>query len=321
VWSDLKASLKQIPTNGITLRACERGEGPLVVLVHGWPESWYSWRHQIAALEAAGYRALAPDMRGYGGSDAPEEIEAYTMRTMVADVVGLIDAAGVDEAIVVGHDWGAMIAWHTALLAPERVAAVAAMSVPFTGRAPKPPLELWREIYRDRFFYQLYIEPPGRAEADFSADVETALYKIFCGGMSLKADAGPDAAMLDLIDMPKGFPDWFNAGDLAYMAEQFRRSGFRGPFNRYRAQNRDWHDLAELDGATIDQPSLFVVGSKDPVLRMVPGVDLLAVQEKKLTDRRGVHVIEGCGHWIQQQAPDEVNRYLLGFVDAVTGGK
>jgi pimeloyl-ACP methyl ester carboxylesterase len=311
---------ERIEANGVELRVAVEGEGPLVILVHGWPELWYSWRHQMGPLAAAGYRVVAPDVRGYGESDKPHAVESYDMRSLTGDVVGLIDAFGEDDAVLIGHDWGAPICWHTALLHPERVRAVAGLSVPFLPRRPVSPIDLYRQLYAGRFFYQLYFQEEGRAEAELEADVRTSLRKIYYavsgdsdGGLG-GADKPASAGILDGMVDPEVFPAWLSDDDLDYYTEAFERGGFRGPLNRYRCQQRDWEDLAELTGARVGQPSFFVAGSRDPVRDFVPGMDLYAEPGAYCDDFRGKLIIEGKGHWIQQEAPSAVTEALLGFL-------
>src|SRR5262245_40202362 len=215
-----------VATNGIRLRVALAGKGPLVLLVHGWPESWYSWRQQIPMLAEAGYRVVAPDVRGYGGSDKPEAVEAYAIKEMCADVAGLIDALGETQAILIGHDWGAPIVWNTALFHPEKVRAVAGLSVPHLGRGSMPRVEFFRRTYKDRFFYQLYFQTPGVAEADLEADVRTSLRKVYYWA---SGEAGPwldkpaDATLLDGLPDPDPFPAWLQPADLDYYVGEFER--------------------------------------------------------------------------------------------------
>ena len=179
-------SLTQVPTNDIRVRTAVEGSGPLVIMVHGWPELWYSWRHQIKPIAAAGYQVVAPDLRGYGGSDKPYPVEAYDMASLISDLVGLIDAFGQEQAILIGHDWGSHICWNTAALHPERVAAVAGLSVPYGPRPPLPSIEIWRQLYQGKFFYQIYFQEEGVAERELEADVRTSLRKIY---YSISGDA------------------------------------------------------------------------------------------------------------------------------------
>jgi len=316
----MRPDLQTIETNGIRLRVALAGAGPLVVLIHGFPESWYSWRHQIPALAEAGYRVAAPDVRGYGGSDKPHPIEAYSIKNLCADVNGLIAALGAERAIVVGHDWGAPIAYWTAMFHPERVRAVAGLSVPALGRGPMPSIQLFRNIYQDRFFYQLYFQEPGVAETELEADIPTSLRKFYywSSGEARQAQAkienpaGP--GLLDRLVDPDLFPAWLSAADLDYYVSQFRNSGFRGPLNRYRNSERDFEEIAAFEGKLLTHPTAFMAGSLEPVLGMIPGVDMIELMRKQCADLRYVRVIEGAGHWLQQERPAEVNAALLEFL-------
>lgn len=318
-----KTEFAFVETNGIRLRVALAGRGPLVVLVHGWPESWYSWRHQISALAEAGYRVAAPDVRGYGGSDKPVPIEAYSIKEICTDIAGLIDGLGERRAILIGHDWGAPIVWNTALFFPERVRAVAGLSVPYTGRGPAPRIELFRNFYKDRFFYQIYFQEPGVAESELEADVRTSLRKIYYGSSGDALKAGPrarkppDAKYLDGLIDPDPLPDWLTPRDLDYYVGQFEQSGFREPLNRYRTSEIDFAELAEIADRRIEQPAAFIAGRLDPVLAFVPGVDLIEVMHKHVADLRLVRLFDGAGHWIQQERPAEVNAALLEWLRGV----
>jgi pimeloyl-ACP methyl ester carboxylesterase len=313
-------NFETVAVNGITLRVALSGKGPLVVLVHGWPESWYSWRHQIPILAEAGYRIAAPDVRGYGGSDKPHAIEAYAIKEMCADIAGLITALGERQAILIGHDWGAPIVWNTALFHPEKVRAVVGLSVPHTGRGPAPRIELFRKIYKDRFFYQLYFQEPGVAEAELEADVRKSLRKIYYWASGeaissgMRVDKPADARLLDGVPDPEPFPDWLTPADLDYYVSQFERSGFRGPLNRYRTSELDFAQQVEVADKRIEQPAAFIAGSLDPVLRFVPGLDMIEMMRTRVTDLRLVKLIEGAGHWVQQERPAEVNAALTTFL-------
>jgi pimeloyl-ACP methyl ester carboxylesterase len=317
-------TLTTLHTNGITVRAAVEGQGPLVIMVHGWPELWYSWRHQIKPIAAAGYRVIAPDVRGYGGSDKPYPVEAYDMVTMMADVIGLIDALGEEQAILIGHDWGAPICWNTAALHPERVAAVAGLSVPYRKRPPIPPIDIWRQLYKDKFFYQLYFQAEGVAEKELEADVRVSLRKIY---YAISGDAPslesmlqrpPTATLLEAFIDPESLPSWLTADDLDYYVENFTAGGFRGPLNRYRNQSRDFMNLPDMGVKPVHQPSCFIAGSKDVVRYFVPGLDLYADPGNNCTDLRVTAIIEGAGHWVQQEAPAAVNAALLRFLQGVS---
>jgi pimeloyl-ACP methyl ester carboxylesterase len=312
-------NFQKLKANGITLRAVVEGSGPLCILVHGWPEGWYSWRHQIEPLVAAGYRVCVPDVRGYGGSDKPQAIEAYDLTSLSGDVVGLIDALGADQAILIGHDWGAPIVWTTSILHRERVSAAIGMSVPHFGRGSQPAIETLRAIFADRFFYQVYFQEPGPAERELEADVRTALRKIYFGGSGELRDTArgsfshkpAGAGMLDgMIDQ---MPSWLTEQDLDYFAGEFEQSGFRGPLNRYRNYERDWAALPQLS-EQITQPALFITGKRDPVLHFIPGLDVLEFVTPLYDDLRGKVTLEGVGHWTQQERPEPVTRAILEFL-------
>ena len=313
-------NFETVATNSIHLRVALAGQGPLVVLVHGWPESWYSWRHQIPALAEAGYRVAAPDVRGYGGSDKPEAIEAYAIKEMCADIAGLVTALGETQAVLVGHDWGAPIVWNTALFHPEKVRAVVGLSVPHTGRGPAPRIELFRNIYKDRFFYQLYFQEPGVAEAELEADVRTSLRKIYYWASGEAIAAGirlykpADAKLLDDLPDPEPFPAWLTSADLDYYVGEFQQSGFRGPLNRYRTSKLDFEHQAAFADKCVAQPAAFIAGSLEPVLHYLPGVDLIETMRTRVADLRLVRLIEGAGHWVQQERPEEVNAALTTFL-------
>lgn len=317
-WS--KVELRTVEGSGVKLCAAVRGEGPLVLFVHGWPESAYSWRHQLGPVAEAGFRAAALDVRGYGGSEKPEAVEAYSMRHMVADLLAAMESFGEREAVLVGHDWGAPIVWTTAALHPERVRGVAGLSVPHLPPAPLPPTQLYRRIHGDRFFYQLYFQEPGVAEAELEADVRGALRRIF---YALSGDAPDgawptekpkDAKLLDGLPEPERLPPWLHEADLDYYAKQFEAGGFRGPLNRYRNIDRDWEELPELAERTIEVPACFIAGTREPVMRFVPGVDLVERMRPLVPGLRSVQRPEDAGHWVQQECPETVNDALLAFL-------
>jgi pimeloyl-ACP methyl ester carboxylesterase len=307
--------------NGSTrLNVAVKGEGPLILCVHGFPELWYSWRHQIERFGGQGYRVAAMDVRGYGGSSRPPEIAAYTIANLASDVAAVIDALGGGKAILFGHDWGAPIVWNTALLHPDKVTAVAGLSVPYFPRGETSLLTAMRMIYQGRFFYQLYFQAEGVAEAELEADVPTALRKIY---FALSGDAPPDtwleskpadARLLDGLVDPQPFPAWLSGADLAVYAAAFRAGGFRGPINRYRAQEIDFADLAPLAGKPVAQPALFIGGERDAVRHFIPGADLYAAPAAALADSRGAVILPGVGHWVQQEAPAATNAALEGFL-------
>lgn len=308
---------RSVATNGITLHIAEAGEGPLVLLVHGFPESWYSWRHQLPALAAAGYHAVAPDVRGYGRSDAPKPIDAYSMKQMTADMAGLVEALGERTAVIAGHDWGAPIAWHSALLYTERFRDVAGLSVPYTPRAPAPPTTIFRQVFANQFFYILYFQEPGVAEAELQADVRRSmrLFLYFASGdapSSNFATKPKDSKFLDGMPEPRQLPAWLTEADLGYYSAEFERTGFRGGLNRYRNMDRDWEELPQLVGARVEQPALFIAGDRDGVIAMIPnGIETM---KQNVPNLRRVVMLPGAAHWTQQERPDEVNDALIAFL-------
>jgi pimeloyl-ACP methyl ester carboxylesterase len=311
--------LRTITANGIRMRIAEQGSGPLVLLLHGFPESWYSWRHQIPALAAAGFHAVAVDQRGYGGTDAPPAIESYDILHLVADAVGVLDTLDEGRSVVVGHDWGAPVAWHCALLHPTRFQAVAALSVPYVGRSPLPPLEMFRMTAGDRFFYILYFQEPGVAERELEADVHSTLRRFLYAASGdvtepLEFWRKPkNAKFLDGLPDPKSLPPWLGEADLDYFTGEFRRTGFRGALNWYRNLDRNWRETPELAGARVEQPALFVAGERDGVLAMIPP----GAMRDLVPNLRQLLLLPGCGHWTQQERPAEVNAALIEFLKSL----
>jgi len=311
-------SHRTIQTNGINMHVAEAGSGPLVLLVHGFPESWYSWRHQLPALAAAGYHAVAPDVRGYGRTDAPQPIEAYSMRNMVADMAGVLDALGAETAVIVGHDWGAPIAWNSAVLRPERYRAVAGLSVPFLQRSPMPPTQLFKLAFKDNFFYILYFQEPGVAEADLEADPRRSM-RLFLFAASGDAPQDPltwqkpkTSTFLAGMPEPEHLPAWLTEADLDYFAAEFARTGFRGGLNRYRNMDRDWEEIPELAGAKVTQPAIFIAGERDGVIAMNPAG--VTAMKETVPNLRQTLLLPGAGHWTQQERPAEVNAALIEFL-------
>ena len=309
---------RTIKTNGINMHIAEAGEGPLVLLIHGWPESWYSWRHQLPALAAAGYHAVAPDVRGYGSTDAPQPIEAYSMKQMTADYAGLLAALGEQTAVIAGHDWGAPMAWNSAVLYPDRYRAVAGLSVPYSPRPAAPPVQTMRQIFKDTFFYIVYFQDPGIAEAELEADTRRSM-RLILYAASGDAPIAPGFAgkpkgsgLLDGMTDPAELPRWLTEEDLDYFASEFKRAGFRGGINRYRNMDRDWEELPQLAGARVTQPALFIYGSKDGVVAMNPAS--IETMKQHCDDLRNIVTLPGAGHWTQQERPDETNAALIEFL-------
>ena len=294
---------------------------PPILCVHGWPELSHSWRNQIAHFAGRGFRIAALDVRGYGESDKPHPIAAYTLKELTSDVAAVIDALG-GKAILFGHDWGAPIVWHTALRHPDKVIAVAGLSVPYVPMGDVSFIDAARQIYQGQFFYQLYFQDEGVAEAEFEADPDT-LRKIYWGisgpgvasGMLKAKPAG--ATFLQGMQSPETLPEWLPEADLQIYEEAFRKGGWRGPLNRYRAQSLDHEEREPVAGKHITQPAAFIAGTLDPVRHFVPGMDLFATAGAACDDFRGTTLIDGAGHWVQQERPAEVNAALDRFVDGV----
>lgn len=312
---------RTIKANGIDIHLAEAGRGTPVILCHGFPETWYSWRHQIAALAKAGYRAIAMDMRGFGETSAPEPVDVYTMLHLVGDVVGVLDALELPKAAIVGHDWGAPVAWNTALMRPDRVSGVAGLSVPYTPRSSTSFLQAMRARGNDGF-YMLYFQQRDIPEAELSRDIGLTLRRMF---YALSGDPPeskrwkpivPDGStFLESLADTETLPAWLSQHDLDAYAESYRRSGFRGGLNWYRNVDRNTELLAPFDGARIAVPALFIGGKRDavvawsePSIRRLPSV---------LDDWRGTVLVEHAGHWVQQEAPAEVNDALLQFLKSL----
>jgi pimeloyl-ACP methyl ester carboxylesterase len=309
---------RTVVANGIHLHLAEQGEGPLVVLCHGFPESWYSWRHQIPALSAAGFHAVAVDMRGYGQSDRPEAIDQYTLLHLVGDMVGLLDALGVEQAVIAGHDWGAPVAWHAALLRPDRFRAVIALSVPFRSRSvvffnpsAAPPTSVMPHR-DDAIFYQLYFQTPGVAEAELERDVRQTFLKLLANPPSDRP-AIPwvprDGSWLTRGPTAAALPAWLTEADIDFYASEFKRAGFRGALNWYRNIDRNWELLAPFAGAKVTVPALYMTGDRQQ------GVDqVIAGLERDVPRLRRAIVLRDCGHWVQQERPSEVNAAMIDFL-------
>ncbi len=316
-------SLDTLQVGNIRMRVASQGSGPLVLLCHGFPESWVSWRQQMAALAAAGYRAVAPDMRGYGGTDAPESPDDYTMLHHVGDMVELVRLFTKDQAsqqaVIVGHDWGAPVAWHAALLRPDVFRAVAGMSVPYT---PPSRTDLLTALEKQgvHTFYMQYFQTPGVAEAALEADAAASIRRIYFSmsgdgpGHMVAGILKPGEGFLDNTVDPQVLPGWMSHDDIAYVAAEFKRTGFRGGLNWYRSIRRTSDVLAPWQGCVITQPSLFITGDRDDVLRFPGMAERVKALEKVLPGLRGKHVLAGAGHWIQRERAVEVNQLLLGFL-------
>lgn len=315
------ATFRFVETNGIRMRLAEMGDGPLVILAHGWPDSWLSWRHQMRALADAGYRAVAPQMRGYGETDAPERVEEYDSEHLAGDLVGLVQALGASSCHLVGHDWGSMVAAATAQFHPEALTSLTLMSVPHTPGSPVPPLSIFRELFGDDFFYVTYHnEPGGIAEAEYDADPAGLLRRLFASPDQPRAEPAVTdpkrraGGWIPRLGLPHELPSWLTPAEFDEMVAAFEHSGFRGGVNYYRNFDRNWELSEPFAEARLPMPAMFVAGAEDMVIGGQTEADLRATMIQTCADLRGVHLIPGTGHWVQQEAPDAVSRLLLDFL-------
>jgi pimeloyl-ACP methyl ester carboxylesterase len=290
---------RRIAANGIELQVLDEGHGPLVVLCHGFPELAFSWRLQVPALISAGFRVLAPDLRGYGRSSAPADVDAYDVISLCGDLCGLLDAIDEQDAIFVGHDWGASLVWQLAVLHPARVRAVAGLSVPFVARAPAPPLPIMRRRLGEDF-YIVWFQEPGVADAALARDVRR----------TLTASLPWSAQWAEEDPAPPRRPPWLSEEELDVYVEAFERTGFTGGLNWYRNIDRNWELTAALAERRVEQPALFLTGELDPVRRFMPS----EAMRGWVSDLRREIVVPGTGHWVQQEAAEAVNDALLRFL-------
>ncbi|MFD4840675.1 alpha/beta fold hydrolase [Achromobacter sp. NPDC058515] len=324
----IRPEARDVNVNGIRLHVAALGEGPLVLLCHGFPETSHAWRHQLPALAQAGFRAVAPDLRGYGASDSPADAAAFTTMDVIGDLVALVESEGADDAVIVGGDWGANIAWQAAQLRPDRFRAVAALGVPMMRRAPVMPSRLFPKT-ESAAFYTHYFNEPGVAEREFERDVNATLRAIY---FAASGEAGPrndpstpnpfgmvanGRGLLDSLPIPETLPAWLTPSDLDIFVQSYRSSGFRGGLNYYRNLDRNWALQAALDSKNVDVPALYLVGERDTGLA-IPGMDQIINAMPDIVPRlRAAAVIPGAGHWLQQEAPGEVNKALIDFLRGI----
>jgi pimeloyl-ACP methyl ester carboxylesterase len=317
-----------VKTNGISLNVVEQGQGPLILLCHGFPEISYSWRRQINSLDEAGFHVVAPDMRGYGKSDRPEAIDQYTIFHLLGDLVGLLDSLEAPTAVIIGHDWGATIAWQAARLRPDRFRAIVSLSVPFRPRSPARPTSLMPQTAEAQF-YQLYFQEPGIAEAEFEKDPRLTMQAMLYGG------SGEGAAAIRAVAASRGrasgvgmvpraggwlpssappLPSWLSEADLGVYAGEFARSGFRGPLNYYRNIDRNWELMAAFDGMKVSVPALYIAGDHDMVVASPGAAEQIANMKQVVPLLRNIQMLPRCGHWTQQECPAEVNAAIIEFL-------
>jgi pimeloyl-ACP methyl ester carboxylesterase len=316
---------RHVSVNGIRMHIAEAGTGPLIVLCHGWPELWYSWRHQLPVLAKAGFHVVAPDMRGFGETEAPAELTSYTILHNVGDIVGLVASFGESNAIIIGHDWGAPVAWTAAMMRPDLFRAVVGMSVPHRPRSADFPLKLLRQAGLGNFYW-IYFQSPGVAESEFELDVSTTLRKLLYG---VSGDAPidrenpmvvPDGkGFLERLAVPEQLPAWLREADVEKMVSEYHRTGFRGGLNWYRNIDRNWELTAPWHDAKVRQPALFIAGTRDPVIAGKRGEIAIGHMTQAVPGVKRL-MIERAGHWIQQERPDEVNTALLDFLRGLGDG-
>ncbi len=324
-------SHRLIETNGLRMHLAEQGTSPLILLCHGFPELWYSWRYQFSTLAQAGYHVVAPDLRGYGQTDQPDDLALYRLLHLVGDLVGVLDVLGEQQAILVGHDWGSTLAWYAALMRPDRFPVLITMSDPYLPRGPLhgaratiPPTQSWKKAWGDHFFYQSSLQQPGVAEAEYERDIHTTMRRLLYG---LSGDAppserwhpvvsDPQASLLNSAGNPTSLPSWFTEADLDVYTTEFARTGFRGGLNWYRNIDRNGELLAAYSGASVTQPTLYLWGDQDPTLE-VAGVSKSIERMQQFVPNLRQVVLPGCGHWIQQERASAVNAALLAFLQSL----
>lgn len=317
-----------VEANGIRIHVTEKGEGPLILLLHGFPELGYSWRHQLTASSNAGYRVVAPDQRGYGKTDQPQAVDQYTLCHLVSDVVGLVHALGESRAVVIGHDWGSAVAWTAALLRPDIFHAVGLLSVPYLAdlwNAPPPTLGMKQLLANGQMLYQLYFQEPGVADRDFAENPRDSMLRMF---VAASGGIPPEQRwrflypaterFMDTLPKVTKVPDWLQEDELQFFTEEFARTGFTGGLNWYRNMDRNRDLLAFLAGAKITQPSVFIAGEEDLVIQMYRR-DFDRVYET-MPALTSATLISGAGHWVQQENPDKVNAQLVQFLSQAFAG-
>lgn len=316
-------TIETLDVNGIRMQVAVQGSGPLVLLCHGFPELWISWRAQLEALAKAGYRAVAPDMRGYGGTSAPDDATAYSQLHLVGDMVELVRALKETQAVIVGHDWGAPVAWNAALLRPDVFRAVVGMSVPFAPPGGRVDLLSALSQADIHDFYMQYFQTPGLAEAELERDVGASIRRIHFGasgegqallGRPVFGAVDSNKGLLGHLVEPPALPDWWSEPDIAYYTNEFTRTGFRGGLSWYRNIRRSWELLTPWRGQVIRQPSMFIGGSSDDVLKFPASQAQIGNFGKTLPGLRGSHILSNAGHWIQRERAQQVNSLLMDFL-------
>ena len=313
-------NVSSLVVNNKKFKAVITGNGPLVLLVHGWPETWVSWKKQINFISKLGYKVCAFNTRGYGESFSPNEIKDYSLKYFMEDILDIISYFNKDKAILIGHDWGAPICWTTAAYYKEKVSAIIGLSVPYSRRGKISSTKLWENLYKNNFFYQNYFQKTDIPEKELEKNILSSLQKIYywCSAEGyfdkIKTSKDINSSLLDNIPPPRDRLKWLRNDNLEAMVEDFEKSGFRGPLNRYRAQEIDWQELKELDNLSIVPPSLFIGGEYDPVRRFIKDYDAYKNAGRFCEDFKGCYIIKDAGHWVQQEKPKEVNKIIKNFL-------
>ena len=311
---------KILTVNDKMFKYVESGSGKLVLLVHGWPENWSSWKNQMSLISDLGYKAVAFNIRGYADSYSPKEISSYSMRFFMEDILDIISFFNKKSAILIGHDWGAPICWKTAAYNKDKIDAVIGLSVPFTRRGKISSTELWKNLYKDIFFYQNYFQKINQPELELEKNVFDTISKIYywCSAEGyidkVKTTTNLDSGLLDGLRLPLDRLSWLKSTELNHVVNDFKKSGFLGSLNRYRAQDLDWIELEELDYLQIDQPSIFIGGEYDPVRFFIKNYDAYKEPGKYCKNYKGTHIVKKSGHWVQQEKPKEVNKIIKDFL-------
>ena len=312
---------KVLEVNNKYFKYLDKGDGQLVLLVHGWPENCNSWLNQIFVIANLGYRVVAINVRGYEGSYSPKSIQSYKLKFFMEDIIDIIDFFNKENAILIGHDWGAPICWTTAAYYKEKISAVIGLSVPFTKRGKVSSTTLWQKIYKNIFFYQNYFQYENIPEKELEKNISETLLKIYywCSEEGfqdkIKSNTKLSSGLLDGIALPKkNRLKWLKPEFLKKLIKDFEKSGFRGSLNRYRAQNLDWEELIELEHLKVTQPSIFIGGEHDPVRSFIKDYDAFKNAGKYCTNFMGTFIIKNAGHWVQQEKPVEVNKIISDFL-------
>ncbi len=309
---------RYVDARGLRMHIAEAGTGPLVLLLHGFPECWYSWRHQLSDLAEAGYHVVAPDQRGYCRTGGPEAADQYTILHLAGDVIALLDALGESQAVLAGHDWGAPVAWHAALLRPDRFRGVIGLSVPYRPRGSRPPTAAMRSSIGDGF-YMIYFQQPGVADAELAREPRQTFTRVLYGASgdapAVVPIVPPGGGFLDICAEPPasaGWPGWLTGDDIAAFVAEYEGSGFTGPLNWYRNLDRNWELTAAWHNAPVTIPALFIAGDRDLVISRAR--ETLPRLRDYAPQLREPVLLSGCGHWTQQERPDDVSQAMIRFI-------